>query len=192
MIPEVGDPAPDRTVRDLTGRRVNLSTTWQNGPVILAFVRYFGCPFCQAFVGRLHDAESAFQERGVDVALVGQGSTSSAIAFTGPRRLRFTLYLDTERSAYRAFGLTAGGAGQLVGPSVAASWVQTHARREGLQKGLQGGSFRQMPGTFIVDQIGILRFVHRNSNVAADPSIEVLLRALDDLEPRSGEPKPRR
>jgi peroxiredoxin len=180
-IPDIGDQAPDVPMLDLSGRRIALSTAWETRPAILAFLRYFGCPFCKSYVGRLQGAASAIDERGAAAILVGQGSAGSAMAFTGPRRLRLDVLLDPERAAYRAFGLGAGDLGQLIGPAVAASWVRTHVRGEARQGGMQGGSFTQMPGTFIVDRAGIVRFAHRDRHAADDPSIAELLRALEAL-----------
>ncbi len=39
---DVGDLAPDVTVQTTSGASVNLSTLWQEGPVVLAFLRHFG------------------------------------------------------------------------------------------------------------------------------------------------------
>jgi len=39
---DVGDLAPDVTVRTTNGASVNLSTLWQEGPVVFAFLRHFG------------------------------------------------------------------------------------------------------------------------------------------------------
>jgi peroxiredoxin len=37
-----GQPAPDATVLDINGQPVQLSSVWQNGPVLLSFLRHFG------------------------------------------------------------------------------------------------------------------------------------------------------
>lgn len=37
-----GDAAPDATVLDENGREVRLSSLWQDGPVVLVFLRHFG------------------------------------------------------------------------------------------------------------------------------------------------------
>lgn len=39
---EMGDLAPDVTVRATTGARLDLSSLWHEGPVVLAFLRHFG------------------------------------------------------------------------------------------------------------------------------------------------------
>lgn len=37
-----GDPAPDLTLRDGSGRDVRLSTLWATRPLLLVFLRHYG------------------------------------------------------------------------------------------------------------------------------------------------------
>jgi len=39
---DVGDLAPDVIIQTTSGASVNLSTLWQEGPVVFAFLRHFG------------------------------------------------------------------------------------------------------------------------------------------------------
>ncbi len=39
---QVGSPAPDATVLDAQGQPYRLSRLWQDGPVLLSFLRHFG------------------------------------------------------------------------------------------------------------------------------------------------------
>ena len=72
--------------------------------MVVSFLRYFGCPFCQAWIARLVRHTHEFDDLGVRVVLVGQGSVGQAMGFTGPRRIPFTIALDPDRTAYREFG----------------------------------------------------------------------------------------
>jgi peroxiredoxin len=181
----VGDPAPDASVVDVDGRRRSLSEAWSERPAVLGFLRYFGCPFCQAFVGRLHAARDRIDELGAGVTLVGQGSRGAASAFAAPRGLRFDVRIDTDRSAFRAFGLGDASITQIVSPSAGVAWIRTQASGEARQGGLHGGSFRQMPGTFVVDAAGTVRFAQGYRHVADDPSVPAVLALLEGL-PRPG------
>ena len=44
----LGDPAPDAELVDGAGRTVRLSSAWSERAATIVFIRYFGCPFCQA------------------------------------------------------------------------------------------------------------------------------------------------
>ena len=160
---------------------MSLRTVWSDRPAVISFLRYFGCPFCQAWVGRLVGNAEAFTEADTNVVLVGQGTVGAALGFTGPRRVPFEVLLDRDLAAYRAFGLDEGGVLELLTPAAATAYVGVHVRREGRQGGLGGGSVRQMPGTFIVDRSGIVRYAHRNRHQADDPDIGVVLDRCRDL-----------
>jgi peroxiredoxin len=40
--PAVGDPAPDVTALDATGREVTLSSFWRERPIVAVFLRHYG------------------------------------------------------------------------------------------------------------------------------------------------------
>ena len=173
--PSVGDPAPIPLLKDLRGRAYALDRSWKERPALISFLRYFGCPFCQAWVGRLARAAPSLEREGVGAVLVGQGTVGEAMGFTGPRRVPFEMLVDEDRSSYRAFGLLDGLAAELLRPKVAVAWVGVHLRGEGRQGGSHGGAVSQLPGTFIVDTHGIDRFVHRNADQADDPDVTAVL-----------------
>jgi peroxiredoxin len=177
---DIGDAAPDAELVDGTGRSVMLSAAWATRPSAIVFVRYFGCPFCQAQVVALREDRERFEAIGADVTLVGQGTPQECADFCDSRRVPFRVLVDPDRTAYRAYGLAKGGAMQVVGPQVMLPWIRNEIRSETRQRGLRGGSFTQMPGTFIVDADGILRFAHRSRHVADVPRNHVILRALEE------------
>lgn len=186
--PAVGDKAPDTTLIDLRGGKVQLSSFWRGGPAVVVFLRYFGCPFCQAQVVALRRDEERFREAGAKIGLVGHGHPHDAAAFAEVKRLPFPLLLDPERAAYRAYGLVQGKAMQVLGPKVFLPWIAAEISGETRQRGLKGGSFFQMPGTFVIDPGGIVRLTgglvrlaHRNRHVADAPSNDLVLRLVSAL-----------
>jgi len=62
--PEVGDIAPDAVLMDTDGRHVHLSASWTDQPAVVVFLRYFGCPFCQAQVVTLRRDDEGHPLRG--------------------------------------------------------------------------------------------------------------------------------
>lgn len=188
LPPGVGDPAPDATLLDLDGGEVALSSLWKVRPAVLVFLRYFGCPFCQAQVVSLRDNRERFREAGANVVLIGQGDIEDGLAFIGSREVPFPVLLDPDRVAYRAYGLVRGTIMQVLGPQVVLPFVRENLRAESRQRGLKGGDFMQMPGTFVVDTGGIVRaidgvvrFAHRNKHVADTPRNQVILDVLAKL-----------
>jgi peroxiredoxin len=169
----------------MAAREATLSSYWQREPAVVVFLRYFGCPFCQAQVVQLRDERDRFAEIGAGIVLIGQGSPSEAVAFTERMKQPFDCLVDPDRSAYRAFGLARGTLMQAVGPRVTLPFLQKQLNPETLQRGLHGGRFLQMPGTFVIDTDGVLRMVHRNRHVADNPTNQRILDVLAKLEDRS-------
>jgi peroxiredoxin len=179
----VGDPAPQAELVDRTGSTVQLSSAWAGRSAAIVFLRYFGCPFCQAQVVALREDHERFERVGADVTLIGQGTPDECREFCDARRLPFRVFVDPDRRAYRAYGLGKGGAMQVVGPQVMVPWIRNELHAETRQHSPRGASFTQMPGTFVVDRGGIIRFAHRSRHVADVPRNGVILQALSDLSP---------
>ena len=195
--PQVGDPAPDAILLAGGGGRVQLSSFWKERPAVLVFLRYFGCPFCQMHVVKLREDQQLFRDAGAAVVLVGQGSPEEGAGFCQRKHLPFPCLLDGEKSAYRAYGLRRRNLAVVVSPRIAVPFVRANLSPETRQRGLEGGDFFQMPGTFIVDAAGIVRLAHRNRTIADSPPNHALLDVLaglkvDNTSDHSAEPIDRR
>jgi peroxiredoxin len=180
-VPNVGDPAPDAELIEAPDGPTLLSTAWASRNAVIVFLRYFGCPFCQMQVASLRDDRERFDAAGAEVVMVGQGSTEEAERFVQGRRLPFRCLVDQDRSAYRAYGLARGTPGQVYGPRVFLPFVKANVTGHP-QLGLRGGSLHQMPGSFVVNRAGTLRFVHRNRTVADTPPNQALLDAVAAID----------
>jgi peroxiredoxin len=176
--PGVGDAAPDAEILDRTGVPARLADVWAEQPAVVVFLRYFGCPFCQAQVVSLREEHMRFARLGTRISLIGQGTPTDCAEFCDRQRIEFDVFVDPERVAFRAFGLIEGGIRQVLTPAVLLPWVKNELKAETRQGGLRGGSFMQMPGTFVVDTTGIVRFAHRNRHVADTPRNQAILDVL--------------
>jgi peroxiredoxin len=184
--PQAGDPAPDATLLDSEGHGVQLSSFWRERPVVLVFLRYFGCPFCQMHVVKLREDQELFQLAGAVVVLIGQGSPEEGAGFCRRKHLPFPCLLDGDKSAYRAYGLRRRNLAVVVSPHIVGPFVRANLNPETRQRGLEGGDFFQMPGTFVVDREGVVRLAHRNRTIADSPPNQLLLEILARLaEPAS-------
>jgi hypothetical protein len=81
---------------------------------------------------------------------------------------------------------------QVLSPRTALPWIRAELSPETRQRGLKGGSFMQMPGTFVIDTGGVVRFTggliqfaHRNKHVADSPTNDLLLRVVASLVRRA-------
>jgi peroxiredoxin len=148
---------------------------------VVVFLRYFGCPFSQQQVVNLRGARELFERAGTQVVLIGQGGPDDARRFVEAKNVPFPLYVDPTRAAFRAYGLTNGTVSQVFGPQCMIGMVRRATRPESRQGLLNGGNLMQMPGTFVVDSRGVVRFAHRNETIADDPPVDELLAAIPDV-----------
>ena len=107
----------------------------------------------------MRDDRERFEAAGANVVLIGLGAPEQAERFCVRWRLRFDCLTSPDRSAHRAFGLRRGTLNQLAGPRVWLPWLRNQVT--GKPQGRFGqGDVAQLPGTFVVDTGGIVRFAH--------------------------------
>lgn len=178
--PDVGDFAPSLAVQDVDGRVLQLATLWQDGPLLLTFLRHFGCPMCKAFVAQLRQVYPELQALGVEIATVTMGRPDMTQEFCRQQSVPFACLADPERLVYQAYGLI----DSFIGATHPTTWV-AYARsvlRGNLPRPMPLGTpHGQLSGAFLIDQQGVVRFAHRNQTAADNPSNEQLLAAVHPL-----------
>jgi len=79
---------------------------------------------------------------------------------------------DTQ--AYKAYGLEQGGVRELMSLNVFTSGLKAAA--SGYIGGPPSGNVRMMPGTFVIDRKGVVRYTYYSADIADHPSFEVLIK----------------
>jgi peroxiredoxin len=114
-----------------------------------------------------------FKKRGAEIVVITQGNEKQTEEFCRDRRLPFPCLADPERRAFAAYSLGRGSLNQVLGPKVLLRGIQAALSGHGMGKPI--GDAYQMPGVFIVDQSGTIRFIHRYRDSSDNPPNEVLL-----------------
>ena len=149
--------------RMVTQRRESVEAISLRRPVLLVFLRHFGCTFCREAMADLADKRAEFEECGIRLVLVHMTTPDVAEKWFAKYRLGGVDYVCDEQCAYYdAFGLTKGNFHQLFG---------LHAWIRGFDAGLvqghwvgtqQLGDGFQMPGVFSIDKGRVAEaFVHK-------------------------------
>ena len=154
----------------------------QRGPVLVVFLRHFGCPFCReaaADVQRRREDIERVGGGGVRIVLVHQGTEDQAEGWFAARGLGDVPRIaDPERALYRAFELKRGSPWQLFGPKV--WWGALRALVAGhlIGKSIGGatGDAFQMQGAFLVRDGAIVK-AYRHRSQADRPDYLGLARA---------------
>jgi peroxiredoxin len=110
------------------------------------------------------------------VVLVGLGSVEETAAFKKQFEVPFDMIADPEKRLFEAFRLKRATTGSLLSAKMAAKGLKAMAK--GHRIGVPQGDVRQLPGVFIIDSAGCIRFSHHAADPADQPQPETLLAVL--------------
>ena len=133
-------------------------------PVLLVFLRHFGCVFCKEALDDLSARRPAIQGSGVTLIFVHMADNETAEEYFRRFKLNGVLHIsDPEQRYYRAFGLQRGSFNQLYGLR---TWLRGFQvkREKGFELELAKklGDSTQMPGVFVLQNGRIIEsYVHR-------------------------------
>ena len=127
---------------------------------------------------QLHRSKTQFEDNGFRVILVGLGAPDQAEAFKKQFSLSFPIICDPEKKLYQTYGLGRGSAASMASPSLFLKGLKTLSR--GHTPGVPQGDVMQMPGVFLIDTSGNIRYAHYSKDPSDNPSVETLL-ALKDI-----------
>ncbi|MDX2133907.1 MAG: peroxiredoxin-like family protein [Saprospiraceae bacterium] len=151
----------------------NLATLSDKQPVLLVFLRHFGCSFCREAVTDIARVRPELEKNGLRIVLVHMAAEPE---IANKFFKRFNLFpvdhiADPEKRFYRAFGLGRGTPAQLFGLM---SWIRGFESAVVNGHGMQppnediGDGF-QMPGVFVLFKGEIKNsFVHGMSHDRPD------------------------
>lgn len=153
----------------------NLLVLSHKQPILLVFLRHFGCVFCKEALKDIFNINPKLKENGLALVFVHMAENNIAESYF--KQFDFTTVLhvsDPDKLYYRAFGLKKGNLNQLYGLK---TWFRGFSKETSdfkleMAKGL--GDSTQMPGIFIIRE-GMITdsYVH---NFASDrPDYDKLL-----------------
>ncbi len=163
VIRQISPAVQEMALRSRTNKGLTLLEMSKRQPILLVFLRQFGCSFCRETLSDLSKQRKAIEGTGTQIVLIHMAADQKAhdvFQFYGLSDL--PRISDNNRLVYRAFGIGRGGLLKLFGPS--ATWRFIFASvfiRHGV--GWVVGDAFQMPGIFLIFQGLIVRsFLHRS------------------------------
>ncbi len=124
--------------------------------------------------------EDRMRDAGATLVLVGMGSVRESAAFKERFEIPFPLVADPEGELYRAYDLSRLGPVGLFSVSMLVKGVSAMAG--GHRIGRPVGDVRQLPGVFVIDRGGAIRFSHHSAGPEDHPPPEAILAALEEME----------
>jgi hypothetical protein len=137
-------------------------------PMLLVFLRHFGCIFCRETLADMR----AFSERDPNfpkILFFFQGSTTEGRALLRRYWPEVGAVADPTALFYTGFGVERGGLIRNLGPSVLAA--KSRAESKGHSNGERSGDIWRMPGAFLVSNRRVF-WAHEYRHAADHPSYE--------------------
>ena len=126
---------------------------------------------------QLHRDRERFEQAGVGLAAIGQGTPAHARDFIKTNKVdRLTVLVDPARESYDAAGAKIATMGELLGPRVMLRG-STSALRTGLLQTTTKGHAAQLGGVVIVAPDGSVPYAHLADDAADNPPTDRVLAA---------------
>jgi peroxiredoxin len=87
---------------DQDGTEHRLGDLWADKPVVVVFLRHFGCHNCRDHAVQLRDRYEDLQRQGIDLVAIGTGDTRYAGAFVRDEQIPFLVLVDDDAKAAQA------------------------------------------------------------------------------------------
>lgn len=135
-------------------------------PVLLVFLRHFGCIFCRQALSDLSSRKGLINSQNIELIFVHMASPKIADQYFDEYGLNGVKHISSpDCKVYNDFGLSRGSFRQLFGLK---TWIRGYeAKKEGIEGSLtQIGDSLQMPGIFILSEGQVIdSYIH---SVASD------------------------
>lgn len=120
-------------------------------PVLLVFLRHFGCTFCKDTLTKIQALKNYFSSQGIKLVLVNMIPENEAQKHLEEYNLADVDYVaDVESMLYKAFQLHRGKFSQLFGLKVLVKGIYLWITKGAIISSSEGADVFQMPGIFLI------------------------------------------
>jgi peroxiredoxin len=176
--PSRADELADMVLPDHDGNLVRLGDLWEEEPVVLVWVRHYGCVHCRSHAVELEGARADFDAAGTCVVLIGQATPRQAAHFRRRLGIDLPVLADESRESYRAAGAKVATAGELLGPrSVSQGLRKTFESRGKVHQGRIVGHPAQLGGAMVITPGGEVAWSHMAEEASDNASPDEILEA---------------
>jgi peroxiredoxin len=141
-------------------------------PVLLVFLRHFGCVFCKESLNDISKKRKKIESEGIKIVLVHMADVDTADLYFKKFGIKNIEHVsDPECKYYAMFGLVKGSFSQLMGLKTWIRGFEIAATQQMLPSVTRIGDGLQMPGIFLIRDCNVIEsFIH--NSVADKPNYE--------------------
>lgn len=164
-----GEILPDAVLKAPDGSETRLKEIFSRKPSVVLFYRGGWCPFCNAHLAEIQEAQSQVLDMGFQIIAISPDSPENLRATDEEQNLAYHLYSDAGGELIKAVGIAFKSPERYTGMLVEKS--------DGSNDG-----FLPVPSVFVTDTNGKILFEYINPDYRTRLSAKLLLAVLKNLE----------
>ena len=170
----VGDKAPDFTLKNATGDDISLYDRLVEGPVVLVWYRGGWCPYCNITLQRLQSELPNFEKHNASLIALTPEVPDSSLSTTEKNDLQFDVLSDVGHKVSEEYGVVF----QLT-DDVAARYEKSFGLTE-----YNNDDSKKLPlaATYVIDTNGIITYAFLDADYRNRAEPKDILEALEKLD----------
>ena len=170
----VGDKAPDFTLKNALNQSVSLYNELKNGPVVLTWYRGGWCPYCNITLHYLQEKLPEFQKAGATLMALTPELPDNSLSTSEKNTLEFNVLSDVGNTVGKAYHVVF-----TLTEEVAAIYEAGFGLSE-----KNGDTNNQLPlaATYVIDTNGIIQYAFLNADYRQRAESSEILSALVKLK----------
>jgi len=170
----VGSKAPDFTLVNASGKRVNLTAQLKQGPVILVFYRGAWCPFCNLHLHALKKSVAEFNKYNAQVIAVTPQQPDQSLKQVNKDKYPFEILSDLDDAVMKLYGLY-----YELSPELNKLYKSKGLDVEAFNG--KGRTALPVPGTFVIGKDGFIKAVHAQHDYKERMEPAEIIKVLNGL-----------
>lgn len=167
----VGQKAPNFSLKNAFGKEINLKNELKKGPVVLVFYRGAWCPFCNMHLHALQQSLGEFKKYNAQLITVTPQTPDKSAEQIKKDGYPFEVLSDLDNGVIKEYKL------YFELPKELLSIYKCHGLDIEAYNG-QGHTALPIPGTFVIDQKGIVRAMQADTDYKIRMEPEDILKML--------------
>lgn len=170
----VGDKAPNFTLKNALNKSVSLYDELKNGPVILTWYRGGWCPYCNITLNFLQEKLPEFKKAGATLIALTPEKPDKSLSTTEKNKLEFTVLSDLDNKIGKEYGvvftLTKG---------VASIYEEAFGLSD-----YNGNKDNELPlaATYVIDKDGIIQYAFLDEDYRKRAEPNEVIKAVEKLK----------